>query len=194
MRDVLAMTVLTHVLNELVTSLTLRALRQFPGVALAGGAIRSAVWGHSISDVDLVALNHPLLTDAAASVRLALARHRFGWMDVDPVDQADAHAWHGSPPYQRLADAVAEWHDTASSVFLTWSESDQLVLHASYGLADLTSRVVRPTPSRVDGDMCALNRFVYKGWQHAGITYIHDPVPRVDASWTFPPDLLGTVR
>lgn len=181
------MEVWTRLQASLPCALTIRALESHPGVFLAGGAIRSAVWGHAVGDIDLVSLNDTAaLADAAAAVRSILARHRLSWIDVDAVDQAITHTWHDSPPYASVDDAVAEWHDTATSISLTWA-GDSLRLYAAYGLNDLLASVVRPTMNRVNGEWSALSRYTAKNWQRAGISYCHDSVERVDATAVFSP-------
>jgi hypothetical protein len=75
------------------------------------------------------------------------------------------HRRNGDPQYTSVSDAMRYWPDTATAVAARMTPSGAVEIAAPYGLADLFSLVVRPTP-RFSGEKRDIfeARVREKGW------------------------------
>src|ERR1700730_5813084 len=76
---------------------------------------------------------------------LAAKEPSFRW---SVKNQAWMHVRNGELPYESTEDAVRRWPETATAIAVRWSRSELEIL-APFGLSDLFSMIVRPTPSFV---------------------------------------------
>lgn len=80
-------------------------------------------------------------------------------------NQARMHARHGDRPYRSLEEALAHWLETATGVGVRLQADDRLSLVAPWGLDDLLSLTLRPTPSGRARLAAYLARIDAKGWR-----------------------------
>lgn len=157
----------------------LRAAREVdaPDWLLSAGAIRDAVWDafHDRApapprDVDVGFFDPDDLTperDRAIEDALRALAPRVPW---EAKNQAAVHLWYPRsfgfevPPFQRTADAVATFPETATCVGVRLLPDDDLLVVAPHGLDDLLDCVCRHNPTRVPADFYE-RRVAEKGWR-----------------------------
>jgi hypothetical protein len=116
---------------------------------VAAGAVRNRVWNAlfdsrepSDPDVDVVFFDATNLRCDAAVTR-ALAEHLAApWQ---AVNQAAVHTWREVQPYASLPESLAAWPETATAVAVRLCDGN-LEVCAPFGLDDLMTGVLRPTP------------------------------------------------
>lgn len=130
-----------------------RALR-LPDCWIGAGFVGNAVWDHlhqrphapQAGDVDVI-WHDPQRTDPAED-----RRHEAALRAAEPSilwsvkNQARMHARNGDAPYASATEAMRRWPETATAVAVrrTWEEDFEIV--APFGLDDLLSLALRPTP------------------------------------------------
>jgi hypothetical protein len=133
---------------------TLAALRQARALALpdwylAAGWIRALVWDHLTArrsdragvDLDLIFHDPADLSwqrDHALDARLGPP-----WQ---ARNQARMHLDKGDPPYRDCLDSMRYWLETPTAVGVRLEADDRLTIAAPFGLDDLFSLTLRPTP------------------------------------------------
>jgi hypothetical protein len=139
-----------------------------PDAWVGAGAVRDLVWGQlygrgfdpaDVNDVDVAYFDADDLSrdrDDEATRRL-----RDAWPEVrwQARNQAAVHTWYaqkfgGDPvePLRSVADAVATWPETATTVAVRLDQADHLAVCAPLGLTDLLAGVWRRNPRRVSLD------------------------------------------
>lgn len=133
----------------------LRAARDInlPDWAIAAGFIRAAVWDHlsgkgqsPVEDVDVLYHDPSDLNRAPeeqAEAKLRTFAPGFPW---SVRNQARMHLRKGNAQYASTLDAMRFWLETPTCVGLRLETGDTLTVLAPYGLDDLFSRRIRPTP------------------------------------------------
>jgi hypothetical protein len=133
-----------------------------PEGAIGAGAVRAAVWNHlhgfseapALRDVDVVYFDSRDLSkerDDAYLARLQTLAPDFPW---EITNQAAVHQWltdgSGKPfaPFRSLAEGVAAWPETATSVAVRLNPDDSIGVIAPLGLGDLFDMVIRRNPAR----------------------------------------------
>ncbi|MEC4595177.1 MULTISPECIES: nucleotidyltransferase family protein [Nitrospirillum] len=137
-----------------------RAL-ELPDCWIGAGFVRNAVWDHlhrqqaipetageaPDSDVDVVwfdAARSSIAVDRDLTDRLLVLAPDVPW---SVKNQARMHCRNGDAPYAGCADALRHWPETATAVAVRLTPEDALEILAPFGLDDLFSRLIRPTPA-----------------------------------------------
>lgn len=125
-----------------------------PDWAIGAGFIRAAVWDElsefvtasAVDDIDVLYFDPQDLRpehDAAIEERLR---------DIEPAlpwsvrNQARMHIRNGDSPYVSTADALRFWLETPTCVAVRLDAEGHFEIMAPYGLEDLFSMSIRPTP------------------------------------------------
>jgi hypothetical protein len=136
-----------HVL-DLVGSLGL------PDCWIGAGFIRNAVWDNlhgkapfrPVGDVDVLWFDRGR-TDASEDRKLeATLRAMVPSIDWSVKNQARMHRRNDDPPYASATDAMRHWPETATAVAARQAGSAEYEIAAPFGLEDLFTLVLRPTP------------------------------------------------
>jgi hypothetical protein len=133
----------------------LRTVRQLalPDWAIGAGFVRSRVWDWLCGDArhtmptDIDVLYH----DAAdlSATRETVLETRLNAMLPAPwsvTNQARMHLDNEDAPYESTADALRHWLETPTAVAVRLSADDRIEVLAPWGLDDLFTMTVRPTP------------------------------------------------
>ncbi len=126
----------------------------------AAGVIRNTVWdvlhgrhgAEPTGDIDVVYYD-PACQRVTLEQRLKRRLPQYRW---EVTNQATVHLWQsaklGSPvePYPSLAAALRSWPETATCVAVALGENGGLEVVAPFGLTDLFSMIVRPSPELRD--------------------------------------------
>lgn len=129
--------------------------------AIGAGAIRNVVWdrlhGYATSaptDIDLIWFDaHPARTDVELQTHLRRQAPRLNW---DVTNQAQVHQWYATTygrtltPCHGLADAIAAWPETATTLAVRLEADDTFTIIAPLGLHDLFDLVLRRNPAFPD--------------------------------------------
>ncbi len=137
----------------------MRLLRIVQGLGLpdcwiGAGFVRSVVWDQlhgyppslSMGDVDVVWFDRTRAQpdeDLRLETALAAAAPDIAW---SVKNQARMHERNADGPYASCEDALRHWPDTATAVAVRLTDNHLDVL-APFGLDDLFSLLVRPTPA-----------------------------------------------
>lgn len=136
---------------------------------IGAGFVRNAVWDAlsgrapdvaGLADLDLVHHDADAPPDEGFEAALRAARP----LPWSVVNQVRAHPWNGHAPYRDLADALAQWPETATAVAARLNRGGIEIL-APHGLDDLMGFVVRPTPSHAADPSAIRARLAEKRWQ-----------------------------
>jgi hypothetical protein len=134
----------------------LRAVRALalPDWAIGAGFVRSRVWDWLCgdaratvpSDIDVLYYDAADLDPTRETVLEARLRDTLPapW---SVTNQARMHIDNGDAPYASTEDALRHWLETPTAVAVRLSADDHLELLAPWGLDDLFTMTVRPTPS-----------------------------------------------
>jgi hypothetical protein len=144
-----------------------------PDCWAAAGFVRNAVWDHlhgrapapPAGDIDIVwhdSARADAGTDRQIEAALRAAEPSAAW---SVKNQARMHCRHGDPPYASVAEAMRAWPETATAVAVRRRGAEDCEVAAPFGLGDLLSLALRPTP-RFAGDRRAVfeKRARDKGW------------------------------
>jgi uncharacterized protein len=151
---------------EIVRSLAL------PDWAVGAGFIRASVWDElssytiasPVDDIDVLYFDpqtHDARCDEALEQRLR---------EIDPVlpwsvrNQARMHIRNGDDPYSSTADALRFWLETPTCIAVRSDAAGGLEIIAPYGLEDLFSMTIRPTPCGHVRKAAYLSRIREKRW------------------------------
>lgn len=130
-----------------------RALH-LPDCWIGAGFVRNAVWDHLHQhsrspldgDVDVV-WHDPWRADPGEDRRLEAALQAaepsISW---SVKNQARMHSRNGDAPYASTIDAMRHWPETATAVAVRRTDEEGCEMAAPFGLNDLLSLVLRPTP------------------------------------------------
>lgn len=133
----------------------LRLLRSFKHECWIGaGFIRDAVWDHlhhyapavPAGDVDVIWLdphNASADIDAGLEAHLSAQAPHYRW---SVKNQARMHLRNHDYPYASLNEALWHWPETATAVAVRLRDDDRLDVIAPFGLDDLFTLHLRPTP------------------------------------------------
>lgn len=155
---------------------------------MAGGQIRNAVWDalheypiatqRADNDVDVIYFDREDTSTQAELIKQALLCAQSPNVRWSVKNEARMHLLSGDTPYKTLEDAVSHFPETASAVAVRTGTAGGLHVIAPYGLQDLFSLVLRPTPhvrkSRYR------ERIHEKQWQQtwSGLTLLEKPLGR----------------
>lgn len=136
---------------------------QLPDWWICAGFVRTKIWDTlhqkstkpSLPDIDVVYFD-PLNPDENYE-KLLESRLK----EVAPTEpwsvknQARMHLKNGEAPYSSTIDAVSRFPETATSIALTINENEELILAAPWGIHDLLSLHIKPTPPFKEKDTLA---------------------------------------
>jgi uncharacterized protein len=154
---------ITHTTPWLMRALEAGASLGLRSWCIGAGAVRNAVWdrlhGYTtpsiLSDIDFAYFDADDLnkeTEDQVQARLQAALPGVPW---EATNQAAVHLWfeghfgHSVAPLTSLQEAVASWPEYATSVALSYTESQAIEVIAPHGLEDLFAMRVRRNPARV---------------------------------------------
>jgi hypothetical protein len=138
---------------------------------ICAGFVRSKVWdtlhGYNVRtplpDVDVIYYN-PDNLDEELEKRLDRI---LGSLDPNipwsVKNQARMHTVNHVPPYTSSSDGMSKFPETATAIGVTMDEKGELRLCAPFGVEDLISMTIRPTPAYI-GSTLFLNRVIQKNW------------------------------
>lgn len=140
--------------------------------AIGAGFIRSAVWDElsgfttasAVEDIDVLYFDP---ADRSPELDAALERRL---QEIDPAlpwsvrNQARMHVRNGDSPYGSTIDALRFWLETPTCVAVSLDTQDRLEITAPYGLADLFSMSIRPTPRGQARQAAYMARIAEKKW------------------------------
>jgi len=135
-----------------------------PDCWIGAGFVRGAVWDHlhgyppslPAGDIDVVWFDRARANpdeDRRRETELTSSAPEVMW---SVKNQARMHKRNGDAPYASTEDALRHWPDTATAVAVQLTH-DGLDVLAPFGLDDLFSMIVRPTPAFA-GDRLAIVR------------------------------------
>lgn len=125
-----------------------------PDCWIGAGFVRSAVWDHLHDrvatrpgdDVDVIWFDRERASRAVDRDIEAQLKAVDPAIDWSVKNQARMHRRNNDEPYRSTEDAVSRWPETATAVALRLTVGG-IDIMAPFGLDDLFSLVVRPTPA-----------------------------------------------
>ena len=143
----------------------------FPDWCICAGFIRSKVWdvlhGYSdrtpLPDVDVIYFDPDMLDE---QIEKEYERKLFeldGSIPWSVKNQARMHTVNDADPYVSSEDGISNFPETATAIGITIDEGGILRLIAPYGVDDLLSMKIRPTPS-FKGSSILTTRLSQKNW------------------------------
>ncbi|MBT9446345.1 MAG: nucleotidyltransferase family protein [Hyphomonadaceae bacterium] len=143
-----------------------------PDCWVAAGFIRNAVWdrlhdrpfGASQGDVDVIYFDAVALERSRDREIEAACRAAIPGLDWSVKNQARMHLRNGDSPYLDTAHAMTHWPETATAIGARWRNGMVEVL-APFGVDDLLSLRVRPTPAFQHKLQIYRNRLSRKRWR-----------------------------
>ena len=151
---------------EVVRSLTL------PDWAVGAGFIRAAVWdelsGYTtaspVDDIDVLYFDQKdrdPQRDLAIENQLREKQPTLPW---SVRNQARMHIRNGGSPYASTGDALRFWLETPTCVAVRLDAQGRIEVLAPYGLQDLFSMSIKPTPRGYERKAEYLSRVQQKRW------------------------------
>ena len=134
------------------------AALDLPDWWLAGGAVRNTVWrslfGETcdliINDFDIAFFDQTGDRSQELAAKAALTQ-QFPDYKFDVKNQASFARWRtGRRPYSSVTDGIADWLHTATTVGVRVDRQGNWQFFTPYGLADLFTGIVRPTPAHFE--------------------------------------------
>ncbi|MCC5626701.1 nucleotidyltransferase family protein [Nostoc sphaeroides CHAB 2801] len=151
---------LQMILNDTPIDTVLRAIAQLnlPNWWLAGGAVRNTVWSSifgnecklGIKDFDIAFFDIEGNRSQELAAKATLTE-QFPHEQFDVKNQASFARWRtGSRLYTSTEDGITDWLHTATAVGVRLDAQSQWQFFTPYGLDDLFSGIIRPTPAHID--------------------------------------------
>lgn len=152
----------------------LRAVRalDLPDWAIGAGFVRSRVWDWlcgdaretAPTDIDVLYYDTTNLEPAAET---ALERRLDNALAApwSVTNQARMHLYNGDPVYVSTEDALRHWLETPTAVAVRLRANDHIDVLAPWGLDDLFTMTVRPTPNGLAKPDLYRRRLAEKNWQ-----------------------------
>ena len=143
---------------------------------LAAGSIRNLIWNllsdkplfDNDTDVDVIFFDQAMSYEETQALAEQLKRNYPNY-DWELQNQAHMHLHHpNTPPYLNSSDAIARFPETCTAIGARLTDTNQLAILAPYGLSDIVTFTVRPTPYFTEtpdklASYCA--RLAKKNWQ-----------------------------
>ncbi|MDB5768773.1 MAG: hypothetical protein JWQ61_3587 [Collimonas fungivorans] len=146
---------------------------RLPDCWIAAGFVRNAVWdflhGQTPSppsgDVDVIWFD-PSQQSADADLQIENSLKSLdASIEWSVKNQRRMHVRNGDAPYQSASDAMRFWPETATAVAVRYADGNGPEIAAPFGLDDLYSAIVRPTPCFVDAKRAQFDdRLRSKNW------------------------------
>jgi uncharacterized protein len=146
---------------------------ELPDWAIGAGLIRATVWdrlsGYTVptpvDDIDLIHFS-PHRLDPRFDVDLEeLLNFNNPGIPWNVRNQARMHLNNGDPPYQSTDHALQFWLETPTCIALQWKSNGAFSVIAPFGLEDLFSMTIRPTPRGRERAAAYCKRVKSKRWQ-----------------------------
>jgi hypothetical protein len=158
-----------------------------PDWAIGAGFVRNTVWdvlhGYALftrlHDVDVVYFDR---SDISLESEITVEKELSSLLPNVPWsvrNQARMHIRNGDAPYRDTADAISMWLETPTAVAVTLDDRQMPHLIAPWGLADLCSLVVKPTPSGQQKYGIYLERLRQKNWRATWPRLSGDGLPSI---------------
>lgn len=135
---------------------TLRAVRAIglPDWAIGAGFVRNAVWDRlhgfteptPVPDIDVLLFDRADTSTARERMLEATLASALAGRPWSVRNQARMHVRNGDRPYTSTAHAMMYWLETPTAVAVRLEHGDALSIIAPFGLGDLVSMRVAPTP------------------------------------------------
>ncbi|TMU87462.1 nucleotidyltransferase family protein [Bacillus sp. BHET2] len=127
---------------------------QLPDWWICAGFVRTKVWdtihGYTkkseLTDIDVVYFDRANTDENFENHLEFQLRKRLMNEPWSVKNQARMHIKNGELPYISTIDAVSRFPETATSIALTLNEKKELTLAAPWGIQDLLSLQIKPTP------------------------------------------------
>lgn len=143
-----------------------------PDWAIGAGFIRAAAWDElsgfttasAVEDIDVLYFDPE---DLSSERDIEIERQL---REIEPAlpwsvrNQARMHIRNGDNPYAATADALRFWLETPTCVAVRLDTQDRFEIMAPYGLADLFSMSIRPTPRGRVRKAAYMARIAQKKW------------------------------
>ncbi|PFA67052.1 hypothetical protein CN378_11765 [Bacillus sp. AFS015802] len=121
---------------------------------ICAGFVRTKVWDtlHGFSnktdlpDIDVVYFDRSNIDERIEKQLEAKLQDRAPSEPWSVKNQARMHIKNGEAPYSSTIDAVSRFPETATSIALTLNGKNELILAAPWGIQDLLSLQIKPTP------------------------------------------------
>ncbi|WP_201715771.1 nucleotidyltransferase family protein [Rossellomorea arthrocnemi] len=121
---------------------------------ICAGFVRTKVWdtlhGYSkkttLPDIDLVYFDATNSAEHFEKVLESKLKEEAPGEPWSVKNQARMHIKNGEEPYSSTIHAVSRFPETATSIALTLNENNDLILAAPWGIQDLLSLRIKPTP------------------------------------------------
>jgi hypothetical protein len=137
--------------------MVLEAVRKvdLPDGWIGAGFVRRKVWDHlhgferatPLDDIDVLYFQPNDMRPATETVIEGRLHRALPGQPWSAKNQARMHLRNGDRPYEGTVDAMHYWLETPTCVAVRMSATGDLELAAPYGLDDLLSMTIRPTPS-----------------------------------------------
>lgn len=137
---------------------------------IGAGFIRNTVWNslHGIKNTEIdydidVVFYYPENINKSYEERLEKELlSKIPHVNWSAKNQARMHIKNGHKNYKDVFEAISHWPETATSIAIKIDKFDNLDLIAPYGLEDLFSLIIKPTP-QFDASIVE-QRIVEKNW------------------------------
>lgn len=147
---------------------------ELPDWWVCAGFIRNKVWDecHSYSltskqnDIDVIFFDSYHTNEAYEKYLETILLEHLPDLPWSVKNQARMHVLSGFSPYHSSEDGIAHFPETPTSVGIKLSDNGELILTAPWGIEDLVTLTVRPTPPYRDPDKYPiyLQRIAEKNW------------------------------
>ena len=165
--------------------------QQLPDGAVGAGFVRALVWDHlsaqprtPLDDVDVLYFDQGDLSkgreksieQTLAASHSAACHPKVPW---SVKNQARMHLRNKTPAAQNTEDAMRQWLETPTAVAARLEMDGEIVILAPFGLVDLFSMVIRPTPAGFEKMDQFEDRLGRKPWleQWPSLRVDRDPCP-----------------
>nr|WP_026825507.1 nucleotidyltransferase family protein [Exiguobacterium marinum] len=162
--------------SELMQHLHTVATLNLPDWLICAGYIRAKVWDHlhgydtptETDDVDVIYFD-PIHPEESIEKKLERTLYQLNpGVPWSVKNQARMHHVNHLPPYTSSTDALAHFPETVTAVGVRLNSNDELILAAPYGIQDLLSLQVKPTPffeANSSNHPIYLKRLKQKNWR-----------------------------
>jgi uncharacterized protein len=121
---------------------------------IGAGFVRGKVWDRlheykqrtPLPDIDVIYFDQEDIDEQKEKYYESLLSNRFANQKWSVKNQARMHVLHRHQPYHSASEGLSYWVETATCVGVRLGRRGEIELTAPYGIEDLGSLVVKPTP------------------------------------------------
>ncbi|KAA0549274.1 nucleotidyltransferase family protein [Bacillus sp. BGMRC 2118] len=160
---------------------------QLPDWWICAGFVRSKLWDTlskykdrtALDDIDVVyfdPINQEESIEKYYEQQLTLLLPDIPW---SVKNEARMHNVNGSSPYTSKVDAISKFPETATALGVTLTDEGKILLTAPWGLEDVMSFTVRPTPYFKENEHLAFiyeDRMKKKKWEKIWPSVTFEPL------------------